>query len=38
MAAAKEIYGKCADITVQNTASPEECAANIAALWQMRAR
>ena len=30
----KEIYGKCADITVQNTASPEECAANIAALWQ----
>ena len=35
----KEIYGKCADITVQNTASPEECAANIAALWQqMRAQ
>ena len=30
----KEIYGKCADITVPNTASPEECAANIAALWQ----
>ena len=35
----KEIYGKCADITVPNTASPEECAANIAALWQqMRAQ
>ena len=30
----KEIYSKCADITVSNTASPEECAANIASLWQ----